>query len=157
MMRRWSAVLAVIVGLAACAPADLPEPPEVVLLSLVPADVSLMEQTLAVRLRLRNPNNAPMAVEGLRFTLEINDKTFAKGTSDQAITVPRLGEAEVTGKAHVGTTDLMRQMMSVPEAKGVEYRLSGSVFLSHGGRTSFDGSGDFDFAAALGGQGTKRH
>lgn len=157
MLGKWGAVLAVIVGLAACAPADLPEPPEVVLLSLVPTDVSLMEQSLAVRLRVRNPNNAPMAVEGLRFALEINDKTFARGTSDQAVTVPRLGEAEVTGKAHVSTTDLMRQMMSVPEAKGVEYRLSGAVFLSHGGRTSFDGSGDFDFAAALGGQGGKRH
>ena len=151
-----TAVGAILIGLLACTPTDLPEPPEVVLVSMVPVDVSLMEQRLAVTLRVRNPNNAPMSVDGLRFGIDINGKTFAKGTSDKAVTVPRLGEAEVAGVAHVSTTDLMRQVLSVPDAKGLEYRLSGALFLAHGGRAAFDQTGDFDFASALGG-GAKRN
>lgn len=154
-----AAVLALaLLGLAACTPTELPESPEVALLSLVPTEVSLSEQTLAVRLRVRNPNNAAMAVDGMRFAIEINGRGFAKGTSDQSLTVPRLGQADVAGTAHVSTTDLMRQVLGAPEAKGLEYRLSGTVFLSGGGRTSFDQTGDFDFASALGGgQGGKRN
>jgi LEA14-like dessication related protein len=156
MSMKWLTALALLAGLAACAPADLPEPPEVALLSLVPTEVSLTEQTLAVRLRVRNPNNAAMAVDGMRFAIEINGHGFARGTSDQTVSVPRLGQADVAGTAHVSTTDLMRQMLGAPEAKGLEYRLSGTVFLAGGGRTSFDRTGDFDFASALGGGGGGR-
>jgi len=151
MSMKWLTALAVALGLAACTPSEFAEPPEVVLLSMVPMDVSLMEQRFAVTLRVRNPNNTAMSVDGMRFVIDVNGKTFAKGTSDKTVTVPRLGEAEVAGVAHVATTDLMRQMVGVPDAKGVEYRLSGALFLAHGGRASFDQSGDFDFASALGG------
>jgi LEA14-like dessication related protein len=157
MASKWLTAFVVFLGLAACTPSEFAEPPEVVLLSMVPVDVSLMEQRLAVTLRVRNPNNAAMSIDGMRFAIDINGKTFAKGTSDKAVTVPRLGETEVAGVAHVATTDLMRQMLSVPDAKGVEYRLSGSLFLGHGGRAAFDQSGDFDFASALGGGGGKRN
>lgn len=155
MSMKWLTALAVVLGLAACTPSEFAEPPEVVLLSMVPMDVSLMEQRFAVTLRVRNPNNIAMSVDGMRFAIDVNGKTFAKGTSDKAVTVPRLGETEVAGVAHVATTDLMRQMVGVPDAKGVEYRLSGALFLAHGGRASFDQSGDFDFASALGGAGNR--
>lgn len=155
MSMKWLTALAVVLSLAACTPSEFAEPPEVVLLSMVPVDVSLMEQRLAVTLRVRNPNNTAMSIDGMRFAIDINGKTFAKGTSDKTVTVPRLGETEVAGVAHVSTTDLMRQMLGVPDAKGVEYRLSGSLFLAHGGRAAFDQSGDFDFASALGGAGKR--
>ncbi|ARJ65312.1 hypothetical protein WV31_06430 [Magnetospirillum sp. ME-1] len=157
MASKWLTALVVFLGLAACTPSEFAEPPEVVLLSMVPVDVSLMEQRLAVTLRVRNPNNTAMSIDGMRFAIDINGHSFAKGTSDKAVTVPRLGETEVAGVAHVSTTDLMRQMLGVPDSKGVEYRLSGSLFLTHGGRAAFDQSGDFDFASALGGAGAKRH
>ncbi len=155
MSMKWLTALAVVLGLAACTPSEFAEPPEVVLLSMVPMDVSLMEQRFAVTLRVRNPNNTAMSVDGMRFAIDVNGKTFAKGTSDKAVTVPRLGETEVAGVAHVATTDLVRQMVGVPDAQGVEYRLSGALFLAHGGRASFDQSGDFDFASALGGAGKR--
>ncbi|EME71800.1 secreted protein [Paramagnetospirillum caucaseum] len=157
MSTRWLTVLAVFLGLAACTPSEFAEPPEVVLVSMVPVDVSLMEQRLAVTLRVRNPNNAPMSVDGLRFAIDVNGKTFAKGTSDKAVTVPRLGEAELAGTAHVSTTDLMRQVLGTSTLSGLAYRMSGTLFLAGtGGRSvGFESDGDFDFASALGGAGKR--
>lgn len=153
MSSKWLTMLVLALGLAACAPSEFAEPPEVVLVSLVPVDVSLMEQRLAVTLRVRNPNNVPMSIDGMRFAIDLNSKTFAKGTSDKAVTVPRLGEAEVEGTAHVSTTDLVRQVLGAPTASGLAYRMAGTLFLAGtGGRSAgFETNGDFDFASALGG------
>jgi LEA14-like dessication related protein len=157
MSTKWLTTLVMLLGLAACTPSEFAEPPEVVLLSVVPVDVSLMEQRLAVTLRVRNPNNVPMSVDGMRFAIDINGKGFAKGSSDKALTVPRLGEAEVEGTAHVSTTDLVRQVLSAPSAQGLAYRMSGTVFLAGmtGRSAGFETNGDFDFASALGGAGKR--
>jgi LEA14-like dessication related protein len=151
MSIRWLLTAIAAMGLAACASPDYPEPPEVVLLSLVPTDVSLMEQKVAVSLRVRNPNNAAMKVEGLRYTIDIAGKTFAKGTSDAEATVPRLGEVEVDGVGRIATADLIRQVVGTTTATGLSYRLWGTLFLSSGGKLSFDNSGQFDFIPVLGG------
>jgi LEA14-like dessication related protein len=151
MSIRWLTVAVAALFMSACASPDYPEPPEVVLLSLVPTDISLMEQKIAVGLRVRNPNNAAMKVEGLRFTIDIAGKTFAKGTSDAEITVPRLGEAEVDGAGRIATADLIRQVVSTTTATGMSYRLWGTLFLSSGAKLSFDHNGQFDFIPVMGG------
>jgi hypothetical protein len=80
-----------------------------------------------------------MSIDGMRFAIDINGKTFAKGTSDKAVTVPRLGEAELAGTAHVSTTDLMRQVLGTSTLSGLAYRMSGTLFLAGtGGRIAFD-------------------
>lgn len=149
-IRRLTIAIAAL-GLSACASPDYPEPPEVVLLSLAPTDVSLMEQKIAVGLRVRNSNNVAMKVEGLRYTIDIAGKTFAKGTSDSEVTVPRLGEAEVEGVGRISTADLIRQVVSTSTATGMSYRMWGTLFLSSGARLSFDNGGQFDFIPVLGG------
>ncbi|WP_096704408.1 LEA type 2 family protein [Magnetospirillum sp. 15-1] len=157
MSTKWLTALVMFLGLAACTPSEFAEPPEVVLVSMVPVDVSLMEQRLAVTLRVRNPNNVPMSVDGLRFAIDVNGKGFAKGTSDKAVTVPRLGEADIEGTAHVSTTDLVRQVLGAPDAQGLAYRMSGTLFLAGmaGRSAGFETNGDFDFASALGGAAKK--
>ncbi|RAU22714.1 hypothetical protein CU669_07335 [Paramagnetospirillum kuznetsovii] len=132
--------------LAACAPTEFTEPPEVILVDLRPMDVSLFEQRLAVGLRIRNLNDTPMEINGLRFALGLNGKPFAKGTSDHSLTVPRLSDAETEGVASVATADILRQIMGAPDAKGLTYRVSGVLFLSGATRRSiaFDSQGDFD-------------
>ncbi len=157
MSTKWLTALVVFLGLAACTPSEFAEPPEVVLVSMVPMDVSLMEQRLAVTLRVRNPNNVPMSVDGLRFAIDVNGKGFAKGSSDKAVTVPRLGEADIEGTAHVSTTDLVRQVLGAPDAQGLAYRMSGTLFLAGmaGRSVGFEANGDFDFASALGGAGKR--
>ncbi|OAN50863.1 hypothetical protein A6A04_17185 [Paramagnetospirillum marisnigri] len=144
-IRRLTAAFLILL-LAACTPSEFSEPPEVSLVDLRPLDVTLFEQRLAVGLRIRNPNDAAMSIDGMRFALEVNGRPFAKGMGDQTITVPRLSEAVTEGVAVVGTADLLRQLMGAPEAKGLDYHISGTLFLSGASRRSlpFDSQGSFD-------------
>ncbi len=144
-MRYFSAILMALI-LTACAPSEFSEPPEVTLVDLNPMDVSLFEQRMAVGLRIRNLNDVPMEINGLRFALEVNGKPFAKGSGNHSVTVPRLSDAVTEGIATVATTDLIRQIMGVPDAKMLSYRVSGTLFLSGATRHSipFDNQGEFD-------------
>lgn len=144
--------LAVISALTACAPFGLSEPPEVSLVDLRPSEMALFEQRMAVMLRIRNPNDNALAVDGYRFAIELNGKPFARGISDQSVIVPRLSEATIEAAATVSTLDLVRQIIGVPERENLAYRISGTLFVSGGlmRNVPFENSGEVDFKAARG-------
>ena len=54
-------------------------------------DVNLLEQRYRMRLRIQNPNPFSLNIDGLDYRVEINDKEFARGVSNQAFSVPRYG------------------------------------------------------------------
>jgi LEA14-like dessication related protein len=134
----------ILLLLGACAPLQFPEPPEVTLVGLEPLDAGLFEQRMSVTLRIENRNPTAMPVDGLRFALELNGKPFAKGLSNQSVTVPRLGDATIAGVATLHTTDLIRQAMGIPNATGLQYRVSGTLFVPGTMGLDFDQTGDFD-------------
>jgi len=146
MSKRWLTGVLFVLALAACTPSEFSEPPDVTLIDLKPLDVSLFEQRMVVTLRIRNPNDTAMALDGMRFSLEVNGLSFAKGSSDRSVTVPRLNEATIEAIADIATTDLLRQAVAAPDAKGVAYRVKGVLFLAGLGHRSvpFDQQGDFN-------------
>ena len=89
----------------------------------------LFEQELRVDLRLRNPNDFAIGIERVRFALEVNDKTFANGRTNQAFELPALGEAVVPVTVSVPTNDLIDRLMEVGSERRLEYRLSGEAEL----------------------------
>jgi len=117
--------------LAACAgplTSDV-EPPEVSLAGLALSRPGLFEQELRLDLRLRNPNDFAIAVEGVRFALELNDRAFAQGRTRQAFDLPALGETVVPVTVDVPTNDLLDRLMEVGSERRIEYRLSGEAEL----------------------------
>lgn len=142
-LRAIVAVLAV----SACATGDIDLPPEVSLADLRPGQVGLFEQRVGVILRIRNPNDAALPIDGYRFALALNGRPFASGFSDQRVTVPRLGEAATEASAVVSTLDLLGQILAAPGRAGFEYTLTGTAFVdAAGGRkpVDFQQSGRFD-------------
>lgn len=130
--RRFSILLGALV-LSACAtlPGSL-TPPEVSLADLRLIDVGLFEQRFGLSLRVLNPNEVDIPVEGLSFTLELNGTSFATGVSNQAVTIPRLGEAILDVQAVSSLTGLLHQLRRLSQGeKGIEYRIHGT--LSTGG------------------------
>ncbi|MEW5728730.1 MAG: LEA type 2 family protein [Pseudomonadota bacterium] len=115
--------------LSSCATGELDLPPEVSLADLRPGQVGLFEQRVGVTLRIRNPNDAALPIDGYRFALELNGQPFASGFSDQRLTVPRLGESTTDATAVVSTLDLLRQVMAAPLRGGFDYRLTGTAFV----------------------------
>ena len=146
MVRAKRMVAVAVLALAACAIDDVTEPPQVSLVDLKMQDVSLFEQKAGIVLRIRNPNDSALAVDGCRFTLTVNGQPFATGMSGASFTVPRLGEATTTADASISTLDLVRQVAQAPNAQAFEYKLSGTLFLSGGLRRSvaFEQSGRLD-------------
>lgn len=114
---------------AACA-GIAPEPPRVRLADVRLAGGSLLVQELDVDLRLGNPNNADLPLDGLRFELEVNGRPLAEGYTNEAVVLPRLAEVTLPVRASVTLLDLMRQVMALGQDERLSYRLTGRAFLS---------------------------
>ena len=63
------ALLAACAGLGAYR-----ESPRASLVSIEPLDMTLLEQRYALQLRIINPNDADMPINGLSYTIEINQR-----------------------------------------------------------------------------------
>jgi LEA14-like dessication related protein len=147
MFKRLAAVLAVLL-VSSCATGDIDLPPEVSLADLRPEQAGLFEQRVRATLRIRNPNDGALPIDGTRFALELNGQPFATGFSDQRLTVPRLSEATIEATAVVSTLDLMRQIIAAPLQGGFAYRLTGTAFVdSAAGRKAvpFEQNGKLNF------------
>ncbi|HEX4986138.1 MAG TPA: LEA type 2 family protein [Burkholderiales bacterium] len=111
-----------------------PKPPEywldVTLVDIRPAEMSVLEQTYDLTLRVQNPHNFDIDSNGMRFTLEANGKEFARGVSNQPAPIPRLGEAVVKVRA---VSDVSRAAAQITDwrnvaANGFRYRIYGRIF-----------------------------
>jgi LEA14-like dessication related protein len=135
-----------------------PNKPEVSLSSLQVDEVKLFAQRFRLLLRVRNPNDRDLAVDGLEFTLDLNGEPLARGLTHDAVTVPRQGEATVTVFATSDLNGWLKQFRklrrgsdgNLPET--VPYRLKGTVSAGGLGRVPFTKDGEVKVAALLSGK-----
>lgn len=124
--------------------ADLP--PDVYVIDIVPLESTAFEQRMRVDLRIRNPNNFAFAVDGVRFVLELNGTRFARGLGNDRVTVPRLGEAQISVITTTTLMDWVRQfaVLARPGPKDVDYHVEGRFFLADDlfGHVDFESSGN---------------
>lgn len=118
-----------VLVLTACAPIDKAEPPVVSLADVKLLPGGLFEQKFELELRITNPNNFALPLEGMTFKLALNDKPFAQGVSNESVTIPRLGEARVPVVASTTVLDIMQQVLSFGNRTDLTYRLEGLVYL----------------------------
>lgn len=148
-LHRYLAVLLLPV-LAACATSGLGnlQPPHVTLSNIAPADnMTFFEQRYHVTLRVQNPNNTDLPVDGLNYNVTLNGKEFARGVSQDDVTIPALGE----GLVHVTVTsspfDWVRQIDQLNRNPDLRpsYKVDGSLYLKGLGnrRLPFSQSGTF--------------
>lgn len=130
------AALFVLLSLGACTGLSSLEPPEVQVTSLemlAPAPGAL-EQRFAVGLRLVNPNNRGISIDGLDFELEVNGQRLARGVTNRAFELPPLGEAETSVVVTTSVFDILRQAVQLSERleQTLDYRLRGRLHLGSG-------------------------
>lgn len=141
------AVLLAILVVAGCASITSLQAPDVQVtsLQLLESAQGSLEQRFAVGLRLTNPNNRALAVDGLDFELELNDRRLARGVTNRAFELPRLGEAETSVIVTTSVFDLLRQAVELGSRREtpMDYRLRGRLHLGSGFVRSvpFDHSG----------------
>ena len=55
-----------------------------------------LELRMNVKLRVQNPNDAPLDYNGVAVEMDVQGKTFATGVADLSGTIPRFGEAVIS-------------------------------------------------------------
>jgi LEA14-like dessication related protein len=106
------------------------DPLNVSVAGVEPLDGEGFELRLAVKVRIQNPNDAPVQYNGVALTLELNGKKFGSGVSDETGTVPRYGETVVTLPVTVGPFNMARQVLGFlnsGDVKSVSYAVHGKL------------------------------
>jgi len=103
-----------------------------------------MEFRMLAKLRVQNPNQAPIDFGGVYVQLDVQDKTFASGVSNEHGTVPGFGETVVAVPVTVSALRMVRQVIGMLDGQPVDeirYEMSGKLdgglfnthrFVSHG-------------------------
>jgi LEA14-like dessication related protein len=142
----WAALLTLMVTACSTVPKDF-ETPKFGISNIAPKDVAIFEQRFDVQLRIQNPNNFDLGINGIRFEIDLNEKEFGNGMSGQAVTIPRFGSEVITGEVITGIGSFLRQMQGMSgSATKLRYRLKGKAFAQAPSSFTipFDESGEVD-------------
>ncbi len=123
------AVLVLTCLLTACASVGDVTPPTIQLSNLRVVSAGLLSQKLLLEIRIGNPNDFAIPLNGLSFTLDVNGESFAEGLSDETVTVPRLGYATMSVEGSTNTLNLIRQLMALGTSDSIAYRLQGRAYV----------------------------
>ncbi len=129
-----AAAAAALALLAACALIKPKlEPPRLSIVSVEFGRSDLFAQHLLVRMRVENPNDLALPVEGVSYTLDIAGEQAAQGFSSASFTVPALGEAQfdMNVTANLAGTLLRLFAHGVPSGE-IDYHIVGKVRLARG-------------------------
>src|SRR5258706_13369189 len=97
-MRRLSLPILVtiaVLNLSACASLPGREPIQVTVADIESLPGEGLEVRMMVKLRVQNPNDAPVEYDGVYVKVDVQDRTFATGVSDERGTIPRFGESVI--------------------------------------------------------------
>ena len=105
-----------------------------------------LEMRMMVKLRVQNPGETPVDYDGVFVKLEVLDKTFATGVSDEKGSVPRFGESVINVPVTVSTLrvalNTLGFVMGGTQTDKVRYKLSGKLAGPSFGSTSFQSDGE---------------
>ncbi len=145
----------VVLAIAGCAGLGAIEtPPRVNLVDLRPAEVTLFEQRYLVKLRVANPNDVPLEVRGMDYSIEINDRKFADGVSDRHFEVPAYGERVIEVSLTSSLFRLIEQFRKLDQQGRLvlDYRLSGRISVAGAvTRYAFDHEDTLDLSSPAAG------
>jgi LEA14-like dessication related protein len=126
------AALLIAAGLSACSSLDRADAdlPDVSLAGLSFAEAGLFEQAFTVQLRMRNPNDFDIPVDGLDFVLDVNGARFAEGLSSKDFVLPASAEVIVPIEVAISTNDLIERVTAIGTGRRLDYQLTGSAALA---------------------------
>ncbi|MFO7338741.1 MAG: LEA type 2 family protein [Lysobacteraceae bacterium] len=129
--------------LAGCASLSRRDPLQVDVAGIEPLPGEGLELRMAVKLRIRNPNDRPLVYDGAALALELNGLPVASGVSDAAGQVPRYGEAVLTIPVSVSMLDVARLVARLPQSdrSRLDYTVRGKLEGGLFGTRRFTGSG----------------
>ena len=146
---RWLTVWTIVVALLAGCAAPL-QKPEVSVAGVELVGIGLVEQRLLLKLSVSNPNNIDLPIKALRFDLDLDGQPFAKGASEQPVTIARHAESQLDVKVVSRLGDVLKQLKAARQNGKLAYRVHGQVEFERSAGSSaiaFDRSGELSLAS----------
>ena len=148
---RAIAVCGAILTLAGCAGIGKPlEAPKITLADIRVQQSTGLETAFILQLRVINPNDIDLDVRAVSLDLEINDQSFASGTSSSPVTIPAYGSNLVEVQAYSSVIHLLKSMIGIHKTGEIAYRVQGKLRTGGNGwlppLLPFDAAGTFDFS-----------
>ena len=130
--------------LAACASLTGREPLTVDVVGLEPLPSQGMEGRFLVKLRVQNPNEAPIEFDGVSVRLDVRGQRLASGVSDARGTVPRFGETVLAVPVTVPVAAMVRQAIGLAtgDRTRLDYELTGRLAGPGFGGVGFSSTGE---------------
>lgn len=129
MLRRAALFLGLLMLTVSCATVDDVKSPTVSLVEVEMGRTGLLSQELVLTLRVGNPNDFAIPLEGLALSVAVNGRDLADGLSDETVTLPRLGYADVTVLATASTLGVIRELISLGSDAKLGYSISGTAYV----------------------------
>jgi len=131
MLYRFLALF-LVAAVTACTMVEDAKPPTIELTNIRMGQPGLLSQQFVMDLRVGNPNDFALPLEGMTFRLDINDQQFAEGFSNETVTVPRLAYATVSVTATASLLGIVRQFMALEGRDTLSYRITGDAYVAGG-------------------------
>jgi LEA14-like dessication related protein len=146
MRRRLALITLAVLTLSGCASLRSSDPLQVTMAGVESLPGEGLELRMLVKLRVQNPNQAPIEYRGVYVKLDVQGKTFATGVSDQRGALAGFSEAIVSVPVSVSVLRMARQVMGMLDGQPVDkirYDMRGK--LHSGGLRSlrFQSQGEF--------------
>jgi LEA14-like dessication related protein len=153
ILRRLIPVMALAVALlalAGCATLGGRDPLQVTVAGIEPLQGQGLELRMLVKLRVQNPNDAPVDYNGVAVEMKVQGRTFATGVSDVGGSVPRFSEAIVSVPVTVSAFRMVQQAVEMIRHGGrgtITYEMKGKLNGSTLNSMRFRTQGEFDLPA----------
>ena len=95
MVRSLILLTAAALGLVGCASLQRTDPPQVTVVGIEPSAGEGLEVRMHLKLRVQNPNDAPIEYNGIYVELDVQNKNLASGVNSLSGTLPAFGEAVI--------------------------------------------------------------
>lgn len=120
-------------ALAVALPPDL-EPPQIELAGVRVLEMGPSRQTLALKLRVHNPNLMDIPLHSLRYQLDLNGEPLVRGDRQQPITLPGGKDEIVEVRAVVSAQQIIEQLQQLVGQgdSRIDYRLHGEFRVGSG-------------------------
>ena len=153
MQRSFLTALMIVVALVLAACAGMPGRE---LVQVTVADIDSipgedLEMRMMVKLRVQNPNDAPVEYNGVYVKLEVLDKTFATGVSNERGSIPRYGESVISVPVTASMLRMALYALRMLDGKPVDkinYKLEGKLDGPLFGSMRFQAQGEFALPGA---------
>jgi LEA14-like dessication related protein len=154
MSARLHCLLASVIAallISGCALLQPRDPLHVTVAGIEPLQGEGLELRMSVKLRVQNPNDAPLDYRGVAVEMNVQGKTLATGVTNEAGTVPGFGEAVIAVPVTISAFRMARQALGMMNGEGIEkieYEMKGKVSGSGMSTMRFVTKGQFDLPAA---------